>query len=216
MLRLHNYWRSTSSHRARLMLNVKGLDYDYAPVDIPAGEQHGEAYRRISPNGFVPVLVDGGTAIRQTLSIMEYLDETYPERPLVPQDRDGRLRVRGFVHSVAGDVQGRTQKRVRDYLEARFSREILVEWFHYWSAESLAILENLAADARPAGRFFHGDAPTAADCFLVAQLYNWRRREVDFTAAPTLLRIEEACLARPEFQAAAPENQPDMAPDPRY
>lgn len=216
MLQLYNYWRSTSSHRARLMLNVKGLDYDYVPVNIPAGEQHGDAYRRLSPNGFVPILVDKGTVIRQTLSIMEYLDERYPDRPLVPRDDEGRLRVRGFVYSVAGDVQGRTQKRVRDYLETRFSRDTLVEWFQFWSAESVAILERLAAEDRPAGRFFHGDAPTAADCFLVAQLYNWRRREVDLTVAPTLLTIEQACLNQPEFEAGVPENQPDMAPDPRY
>lgn len=198
------------------MLNAKGLDYDYVPVNIPAGEQHGDAYRRLSPNGFVPVLVDQGTVVRQTLSIMEYLDEHYPDKPLLPRDGAGRLRVRGFVYSVAGDVQGRTQKRVRDYLETRFSRDTLVEWFQYWSAESVAILERLAAEDRPAGGFFHGNAPTAADCFLVAQLYNWRRREVDLTVAPTLLKIEQACLACPEFEAGAPEYQPDMAPDPRY
>ena len=216
MLQLYNYWRSTSSHRARLMLNLKGLDYAYVPVDIPAGEQHGEAYRRLSPNGFVPVLADRGIVVRQTLSIMDYLDERFPDIPLVPRDEAGRLRVRGFVYSLAGDVQGRTQKRVRDYLETRFSRDILVEWFHYWSAESVAILECLAAEDRPPGRYFHGDSPTAADCFLVAQLYNWRRRDVDLTVAPTLLKIEQACLDRPDFEAGAPENQPDMAPDPRY
>lgn len=216
MLQLYNYWRSTSSYRARLMLALKGLDYEYCPVNINAGEQHGDAYRRISPNGFVPTLVDGHLVVCQTVNIALYLDEAYPERPLFPEDMLGRLRVRGFILSVTGDVQGRTQKRVRDYIEQRFSREALVEWFQFWSSGGVAILENLAVDNRPIGPFFHGDAPTAADCFLVAQLHNWRQRRVDFSRAPTLLEIEKACLDLPAFQAAAPKAQPDVAPDTRY
>jgi maleylacetoacetate isomerase len=216
MLQLHNYWRSTSSYRARLLLTVKGLPYDYVPVNIKEHEQHGEAYRRISPNGFVPTLVDGDLAVGQTVNIAEYLDETYPDNPLFPRDPAGKVRVRGFVNSCIGDVQPRTQKRVREYIDERFSRDVLIEWYQFWSAEGLSILENLAVQHRPNGAFFHGDTPGAADCFLVAQLYNWRRRDVDLSAAPTLLSIESACLDLPAFIAADPENQPDVGQDDRY
>ena len=215
-MQLHNYWRSTSSYRARLLLNLKGLAYDYVPVDIPAGAQHGAAYRRISPNGFVPTLVDGEIVVQQTVAIAEYLEEAYPAPPLFPADIAGRNRVREFILSVAGDVQPRNQKRVRDYIAARFSHEVLVEWFRHWSAEGIAILEALAATNRPPGRFFHGDAPGAAECFLVPQLFNLRLRDVDLSAAPTLMAIDEACRDLPEFTAALPENQPDVAPDTRY
>ena len=126
-LKLYNYWRSTSSYRVRLLLNLKGVPWEYVPVNIPAGEQHGAAYRKISPNGFVPVLVDGDTVVRQTVLIVEYLDKSYPENPLVPLDEAGRRRVMEFLLSVTGDVQGRTQKRVRDYIEEKFSRDVLRE-----------------------------------------------------------------------------------------
>ena len=215
-LKLYNYWRSTSSYRVRLLLNLKGVPWEYVPVNILEGEQHGEAYRKISPKGFVPVLVDGDTVIRQTVLIVEHLDRTYPENPLVPTDDAGWRRVMEFLLSVTGDVQGRTQKRVRDYIEETFSREILRDWFDFWSAEGLAILEALAVQDRPPGRYFHGDTPGAADAFLVARLVNYRGRGVDFSAAPTLLSIEEACAELDAFKNAEPQRQPDYAPDPRF
>ena len=215
-LKLYNYWRSTSSYRVRLLLNLKGVAWEYVPVNILEGEQHGEAYRKISPNGFVPVLVDGDTVVRQTVLMVEYLDRAYPENPLVPQDAAGRLRVMEFLLSVTGDVQGRTQKRVRDYIEEKFSREVLRDWFDFWSAEGLAILEALAVQDRPPGRYFHGDTPGAADAFLVAQLDNYRGRNVGLSAAPTLVAIAEECAKLDAFEQAKPENQPDYAPDPRF
>lgn len=215
-LKLYNYWRSTSSYRVRLLLNLKDVAWEYVPVNIPAGEQHGAAYRKISPNGFVPVLVDGDTVIRQTVLIVEYLDKAYPENPLVPVDEAGRRRVMEFLLSVTGDVQGRTQKRVRDYIEEKFSRDVLREWFDFWSAEGLAILEALAVADRPSGRFFHGDAPGAADAFLVAQLVNYRERGIDLSKAPTLMSIGDACAKLDAFEDAEPKNQPDYAPDPRF
>lgn len=215
-LKLYNYWRSTSSYRTRILLNLKGIDWEYVPVNINAGDQHGEAYRAISPNGFVPVLVDGDKVIRQTVLIVEHLDKTHPENPLVPNDDEGRTRVMEFLLSLTGDVQGRTQKRVRDYLEENFSRDVLRDWFDFWSAEGLAILEALAAANRPAGRYFHGDTPGAADAFLVAQLFNYGQRGIDLSQAPTLAAIGKECAKLDAFEKAKPENQPDFAPDTRF
>lgn len=215
-LKLYNYWRSTSSYRTRIFLNLKGVDWEYVPVDIAAGEQHGEAYRKISPNGFVPVLMDGDKVIRQTVLIVEYLDKTYPDNPLVPTDDAGRVRVMEFLLSLTGDVQGRTQKRVRDYLEENFSRDVLRDWFDFWSAEGLGILEALAVKDLPPGRFFHGDTPGAADAFLVAQMFNYGQRGVDLSIVPTLLSIQKECFKLEAFEKAKPENQPDYASDPRF
>ena len=215
-IKLYNYWRSTSSYRTRILLNLKGIAWEYMPVNIVKNEQHGAAYRKISPNGFVPVLVDGDTVVRQTVLMVDYLDKTYPDKPLVPADAAGRRRVMELILSLTGDVQGRTQKRVRDYLEEHFSREVLVQWFDFWSAEGLSILENLAKTDRPPGRFFHGDTPTAADAFLVAQLFNYGQRGVDTARFPTLLGIKEECFKLEAFQKALPEAQPDYAPDLRF
>ncbi len=215
-LKLYNYWRSTSSYRTRILLNLKGVPWEYVPVNIREGEQHGEAYRAISPNGFVPVLVDGDTIVRQTVLITEYLDQKFPDKPLVPTNAAGRTRVMEFLLSLTGDVQGRTQKRVRDYIEEHLSRDDLLRWFDFWSAEGLAILESLATEGRPAGRFFHGDKPGAADAFLMAQLFNYGQRGIDLAQAPTLKAIGEECAKLEAFEKAKPENQPDYAPDPRF
>ncbi len=217
MLKLYSYWRSTSSYRARIFCNLKQVPWEYVPVNILVHEQHGEAYRKISPNGFIPVLVDGDTIVRQTVLMVDYLDKTYPELPpLIPKDPLGERRVRELMLSLTGDVQGRTQKRVRDYIQEKFSLEVLREWFDFWSTEGISILENLAATDRPPGKFFHGDTPGAADAFIVAQIHNYGQRGIDFSKAPTLLSIKKECDKLEAFEKAKPENQPDYALDPRF
>lgn len=216
MVKLYNYWRSTSSYRTRILLNLKGIDWEYVPVNILKGEQHGDAYRKVSPNGFVPVLTDGDLVVRQTVMMVDYLDRKYPENPLVPTDEPGRMRVMEFLLSLTGDVQGRTQKRVRDYIEENLTRDALEAWFTFWSREGLLILEKLAVQNRPAGRFFHGDMPGAADAFIVAQLFNYGQRASDLNVAPTLLSIAAECAKLEAFQKALPEAQPDFAEDPRF
>ncbi len=198
-------------------MNLKGVPWEYVPVNILKHEQHGEAYRKISPNGFIPVLVDGDTIVRQTILMVDYLDNTYPDYPpLIPKDPIGERRVREFMLSLTGDVQGRTQKRVREYIEEHFSPEVLRKWFDFWSAEGIEILENLAAKDRPPGKYFHGDQPGAADAFIVAQIFNFGQRGVSFEKAPTLMAIGDACAKLEAFENAKPENQPDYAPDPRF
>jgi len=215
-MQLYNYWRSTSSYRIRIALALKGLEYEYVPVNLAKGEQHGAAYRQIHPDGQAPSLVDGGVTVYQTAAIVEYLEEAYPDPPLFPKDAQGRARVRGFILSCVAEMQGRTGRRVRDHVADRYGMDELKAWYAHWAGLNLELLEKLAAGHPDTGDFFHGREPGAADCFLVPAMFNFRLRDTDFSEAPTLVRIEKNCLAHPAFAAAAPENQPDVATDNRF
>jgi len=214
-MQLFNYWRSTSSYRIRIALALKGLDYEYIPVNLNKNEQHGLVYRKIHPDGQIPTLVDGDMVVIQTAAIVEYLEEVYPSPPLFPKDAMGRARVRGFICTCISEFQGRTGRRVRDHLRDRYGDDHVTEWVAYWAGCHLELLENLVADHPDTGKFFHGDAPGAADCFLVPALYNLGLRNIKLDSFPTLCRIEKNCLAHPAFIAAAPNNQPDVEPDTR-
>ncbi|HAA91766.1 MAG: maleylacetoacetate isomerase [Rhodospirillaceae bacterium] len=215
-MKLYNYWRSQSSYRVRIALNLKGLDWEYAPVDLGHGEQHSSEYRKIHPNSQAPVLEDSGHRIFQTMAIVEYLEEAYPVPPLYPADPAERARVRGFILTCTCEAQQRTGRRIRDYVEERFGLEILKEWYDYWTPRSLEMLENLVSDHPMTGEFVHGDTPGAADCFLVPYFYQGSYRTADFSATPTLKRIVDNCLAHPAFEKAHPDNQPDVGPDSRF
>jgi maleylacetoacetate isomerase len=215
-MQLYSYWRSTSSYRIRIALALKRLEYEYISVNLNNGEQHDPAYRKIHSDGQVPSLVDGETIIHQTAGIVEYLEEVYPDPSLFPENAAGRARVRGFILACVAEMQGRTGRRVRDYLLERYGMDDLKEWYGHWAVRNLELLEKLVAGHPDTGKFFHGDQPGAADCFLVPALYNLRLRETNLDQAPTLVRIEQNCLTHPAFKAAAPENQIDVAPDTRY
>ncbi len=215
-LTLWNYWRSSSSWRVRIGLALKGLAYEYAPVNLLAGEQLSEAHRARSPLGMVPVLEveDGGRTLRlvQSMAILEWLDERFPAAPLLPPDLDGRARVRALAEHVNSSIQpfqnAATLKLVRALAPDRDR-----EWAATFVALGLDGLERQARDG--AGRFLHGDAPGLADCYLVPQLYSARRFRVDLAPYPTLRRVEEACAALAPFQAAHPDRQPDAPADRR-
>ncbi len=215
-MKLYNYWRSQSSYRIRLVLNLKGLDWEYVAVDTANGEQHGVVYRRIHPNGQIPVLDDNGKRIFQTMAIAEYLEEAYPDPALYPSDPIERARVRAFILTCTCEAQQRTGRRIRDYVEERFGLEILKEWYEYWTPRSLEMLEKLVADHPMTGDFVHGDTPGAADCFLVPYFYQGSYRDPDYAATPTLKRIVDNCLELPAFMNAHPDRQPDVAPDSRF
>jgi len=215
-MKLYNYWRSQSSYRIRIALNLKRLDWEYAAVDTANGEQHGIAYRKIHPNGQIPVLDDGNNRVFQTMAITEYLEETYPDPPLYPNDPVERARVRSFILTCTCEAQQRTGRRIRDYVEERFGSEILKEWYEYWTPRSLEMLEKLVAGHPMTGDFVHGDTPSAADCFLVPYIYQGSYRDADYTTIPTLKRIVDNCLSLSAFQRAHPDNQPDVAPDSRF
>ena len=214
-LTLYSYWRSSAAYRVRIGLNLKGLAYGTRPVHLvrDGGEQHAEDYRALNPQELVPMLVDGERRITQSLAILEYLDETFPKPALLPADTRGRARVRSLAMLVACDIHPLNNLRVLQYLkrENGLEQPAIDAWMLHWMREGFAAMEAMLADAPGTGTFCHGETPTIADCCLVPQLYNARRFALDLSPYPTLVRIEEDCLALPAFDAARPENQPDAA-----
>ncbi len=216
-LRLYTYWRSSSAWRVRIGLALKGLGHELVPVDLLAQEQFGDAHRARNPMAQVPVLevVEGGRTFRlpQSMAILEWLDERFPDPPLLPPDLDGRARVRALAEHVNSGIQP-----MQNALVLRMLREKVPGWDREWArsfiARGLDALERAVGDGG-AGRFCHGDAPGLADCYLVPQLYNARRFGVDVGPYPTLRRIEDACAALAPFQAAHPDRQPDAPPPER-
>jgi len=216
-IRLFSYWRSSSAWRVRIGLNLKGLPHEIVPVNLLDMEQYGEAHRARNPMSQVPVLevTESGHTVRlsQSMAILEWLDERYPDPPLLPADLDGRARVRMLAEHVNSGIQP-----LQNAVVLRTLREKLPgfekEWAHRFVGEGLAALERAANDGQ-AGRFCHGDAPGLADCYLVPQMYGARRFKVDVERFPTLRRIEAAASALAPFQAAHPDRQPDAPPPER-
>lgn len=212
---LYGYWRSTAAYRVRIALNLKKIDCQMRPVHLvrDGGEQHGEAYRALNPQGLVPALAIDGHTLTQSLAIVEYLEETRPWPALLPARPAERARVRALALAIAADTHPLNNLRVLKYLGGTLGVDEAGRngWYAHWVAQSFAAVERLLADAQT-GRFCHGDTPTLADLVLVPQVYNADRFACDMTPYPTIRRIEQACLALPEFDAARPENQSDAPP----
>ena len=216
MLQLYSYFRSSAAYRVRIALELKGLPYTYVPVHLlkDGGAQRAPQYRRLNPTELVPTLVDNdGHALGQSLAIMEYLDETHPEPALLPRDALGRARVRALAQTVACEIHPLNNLRVLQYLERdlKVTETAKADWYRHWITLGFAALERMLANNPATGRFCHGDMPGLADCCLIPQLANSRRFDTPLEAFPTIRRIEEACLALPAFQKAAPQVQPDAA-----
>jgi len=213
-LRLYSYWRSSAAYRVRIALNLKGLPYDIVPVHLLAngGEQHSADYAQLNPQEVVPTLLDGGRVIRQSMAIIEYLDESYDgELKLLPPTARDRARVRGLAQLVACDIHPLGNLRVLQYLEREFNTpsEERERWSRHWIREGFDALEELLAENPATGQFCEGDDPSLADICLVPQVYNARRWSVDLSDYPTIVRIAEECAKLPAFERARPENQPD-------
>jgi maleylpyruvate isomerase len=216
-LRLFGHWRSSSAWRVRIGLALKGLAYETVAVGPGAGERRPEELRARSPLGQVPVLEveeDGRVVpLAQSMAILEWIEERFPDPPLLPPDLEGRARVRALAEHVNSGIQPLQNALVLGMLEERqpgWSRE----WARLHVGRGLEALERAVSDGR-AGRFSHGDAPGLADCYLVPQLHNARRFGVDLAPLQALRRIEAACLALAPFQAAQPDRQPDAPPPDR-
>ncbi|MCH8622994.1 maleylacetoacetate isomerase [Undibacterium sp. TS12] len=216
-MKLYGYFRSSASYRVRIALNLKGLAYEQAAVHLlkNGGEQFAAAYRALNPDALVPAFQDehdGETiTLTQSMAIIEYLEEVYPESGLLPVDPVDRAHVRALALAIACEIHPVNNLRVLKYLSAtlQVSDEQKNAWYRHWCETGLAVLEQkLAADKRT-GRFCFGDAPGFADCFLVPQIANAQRFNCDLTAMPVLMRINQACIEHPAFIKAAPANQPD-------
>jgi maleylacetoacetate isomerase len=197
----------------RIALNLKGLPYEAVPVHLVkhGGEQLTDEYRAINPSGRVPSLQDEGVTVTQSMAIVEYLEETHPAVPLLPSAPCERARVRALAQMIACDIHPVNNLRVLRYLVRTLgiNDEAKDEWYRHWVHEGFAALEaQLARDPAPR-RFCHGDTPTIADCFLVPQVYNAQRFDIDMKAYPRIVAINDACAQLPAFIAAHPAQQPD-------
>ena len=210
---LFSYWRSSAAYRVRIGLNLKGLAYELVPVHLlrDGGEQHSDGFREANPQQLVPVLEHGHRRLRQSLAILEYLDEMWPEPVLLPATARERQRVRALAQLVACDIHPLNNLRVlqffeRDWGVPQVERDV---WVRHWIVEGFDAFEALLQGHPSTGAFCDGQTPTLADCCLIPQVYNARRFGIDMAAYPTIASIEQACLALPAFEAARPERQPD-------
>jgi maleylacetoacetate isomerase len=208
---MYGFWRSSAAFRVRIALNLKRLPFQEQMIDIDAGEQYAPAYRALNPQAAVPtVILEDGTALTQSLAILEYLEETYPEPALLPADASGRARVRSLALLWAADHHPLIVPRVRAYLAKALAQDEAsrMAWVRHWLREGLTIGEaRLAGDAHT-DSYVHGNAPSIADLCLMSHAIAARVFKVDFSDLPTITRIVETCLARDEFARALPMRQP--------
>lgn len=210
---LHNYFRSSSSYRVRIALNLKGLAYNYLPVHLNrnGGEQFTPAFRALSPDAVVPVLVAGDDTLTQSLAIIEWLEETQPGAPLLPSEPAERAFVRALSQTIACEIHPLSNLRVLKYLTGvlKLDEEQKLAWVRHWTAQGLAAVEAMLARRQNPGVFCHGAQPGLADCCLVPQAFNAERFGIDVGAYPIISRIVAACQQLPAFRDAHPGRQVD-------
>ncbi len=206
---LYGYWRSSASYRVRIALGLKGLAYDQIAINLAQGAQAGIGFKLLNPQGFVPYLIDGDAGLNQSLAIVEYLDEVYPEPPLLPADPLARARVRGVALQIACDIHPLNNLRVLNYLKGPLAQpqEAVDTWYRHWVETGFEALEELAEVAT--GAYLFGDTVTLADICLVPQMWNARRLQADIARFPKLSAIDVRLNALPAVAAARPERQPD-------
>jgi maleylacetoacetate isomerase len=211
-LTLHSAWRATAPYRVRIGLALKGVEYDYAALDLIAGDQGQPAYRAVNPQGLVPALDLGdGTILAQSLAILEWLEETRPQPPILPRGALDRAVVRRMAGIIACDIHPLNNTRVGKKLNALgLSQDQIAEWIHGWIRDGFDALEPLIA--QHGGQFAFGDGPTIADCCLVPQVYSARRFGLDVTPWPALIGAADRAVEHPAFVAAHPNQQPDAKP----
>jgi len=202
---LHGYWRSGTSYRTRIALNLKGLIYDQRPVDLSTGDQRSGAYLALNPQGLVPALEVDGQVLTQSPAILEWLEERYPQPPLLPPELGDRAQVRAMAALVACDIHPLNNLRVLKAVKALGGEAN--PWAESWIRPGFDALEALIERSGDGWAF--GGQPTLADCCLIPQVYSARRFDVDVSAWPQIAAVEARAADHPAFQAAHPDNQPD-------
>ena len=210
-MELYNYFRSSASYRVRIALALKGLDYDYKPVSLVKNEHLAESYASVSASRLVPLLKDGEHFVTQSLAIIEYLDETHPEPPLLPADALGRARVRSLALDIACEIHPVNNLRVLRYLVGpmKVAEEDKNRWYQHWVETGLEVVEQRLATSPT--RYCHGDTPTLADCVLVPQIFNAQRFDCRLDHVPNVMRVFEACMQLDAFSKTQPSACPDAA-----
>ncbi len=210
-MQLYTYYRSQASFRVRIALNLKGLSHEDTFLHLERGDQFRPEYRAVNPQMVVPTLIDGDVKLFQSLAILEYLEEKYPEPPLLPDDIAARAWVRGLALINIADAHPLIVPRIRHYLtdQLGLAEPQLLGWIRHWLGAGLAAMETLIAEHRESGRFCHGDAPTIADIAVVTQVTPARNFGVDLAPYVRVVRVYDNCMAIPEFADAHPAKQPD-------
>ena len=210
-MELFNYFRSSASYRVRIALALKGLDYSYRSVHLAKNEQFNESYAAVSASRLVPLLRDGEHSLTQSLAIVEYLDETHPQPPLLPADAAGRARVRALALDIACEIHPLNNLRVLKYLTGslKLDEDDKNRWYRHWVESGLETVERQLAAAP--STYCHGETPTLADCTLVPQIFNARRFDCRLDHVPHVMRVFDACMKLPAFEQTRPENCPDAA-----
>jgi maleylacetoacetate isomerase/maleylpyruvate isomerase len=208
---LHSAWRATAPYRVRIGLALKGVDYGYSAVNLVAGEQREPPYRAVNPQGLTPALDIGDRVLTQSLAILEWLEEEYPQPPILPKAPLDRATVRAMAGIVACDIHPLNNTRVgRKLGQMGIEQAGVVDWMRGWMIDGFDVLE--AMIARHGAGFAFGDTPTLADCCLIPQVYSANRYDVDLAPYPAIRAVAERAAQHPAFQAAHPTRQPDATP----
>ncbi|MEX8492450.1 maleylacetoacetate isomerase [Sphaerotilus sp.] len=212
-MKLYSFFRSGTSHRLRIALNLKGVDYTYVPVDLRREEHLGDAYRALNPQGLVPALAVEGRVLTQTPAILEWLEERFPSPPLLPADADARARVRTLAAIVGCDIHPVNNRRILESLRSDFGADeaAVNRWCSRWIGEGFDAIEALLAADPHRGDYCVGDTPTLAEVYLVPQVESARRFGVDLSRWPRITAVDAACQRLATFRCAAPALQPDAA-----
>ena len=208
---LYGYFRSSTSYRTRIAMNLKQLDYDYVAVNLAKDEQLEAVFQSINPQGLVPVVQVNDLWLYQSPAILEWLEEVYPEHPLLPKDAAGRMQVRALSAMIGCDIHPLNNRRVLQYLRNELSvdEDQVMAWCHRWMIEGFDALEKRLAQDKTHGKFCYGDSPTFADCYLIPQVSSAERFKVDLSAYPNIVAIDAHCRTLKAFADADPMVQPD-------
>ena len=208
---LYGYFRSSTSYRTRIAMNLKGLDYDYIAVNLAQDEQLKSEFLALNPQGLVPVLQADDLLLFQSPAILEWLEEVYPENPLLPKDAAGRMQVRALSAMIGCDIHPLNNRRVLQYLRNELSVDEaeVIKWCNRWISEGFAALEKRLVADKTRGKFCYGDSPSFADCYLIPQVSSARRFEVDLNPYPNIVQIDAHCHTLKAFSDADPMQQPD-------